>query len=120
MSSGNAELLTKIVPNTTPANVYHNADILGYGRIDYAESLGFTHEYDVQLSDATMQEVRYLLLKKLVEKKLTGNKIFKKTVVALAENSQSLSELKTLGFAVGFVDDYVAFIRIKEQKFLQQ
>ncbi|GEM_PF-4692409 len=105
------------VPNLTLANVYHNADVLGFHRITYAESLEFTHEYDVQLKEATTQKKRYLLLKELVDRKLIKTKICKKTVRAIAHNCTSMRELITLRYSVAFSEEMIRIVQEAESNF---
>lgn len=106
-----------IVPNVSLANTYHNADILGCNRIAYAESLGFKHEYDVALSDAHTQDARYLLLKKLVDENLIDTKVFENTVRAIAKHCESLREVISLRFAIGFCKKMTRIANIRVQDF---
>lgn len=105
------------VPNVTLKNIEFNAGILGLSYIHYAESLGFAHEYDVLLNDTTNQGERYLLLKKLLCKKLTDTKICKKVVGALADNCASVSELLELRYAVAFSEQLIHFVSVKQRNF---
>ena len=105
------------LPNITLANVYYNADMLGLHHVTYAESLGFAHEFDVKLKDAKTQKERYLLLKELVSKKLTDTEICKKTIVAIADNCDSLSEIITLRYSVAFSEKFLNLVRIKQKQF---
>ena len=78
--------MDKTVAVVTLEDVRHNAKVLGRSFIHDAESLCFRHDYDVALSDATTQEARYILLKKLFDEDLIDTKVFENTVRAIAKN----------------------------------
>lgn len=109
---------SQTVPNISLENVKKNAGILDIPFIPYAESMGFGHEYDVELKKARTQEERYLLLGKLVDENLTGTRICQRTVSQLAEHCTQQDEFETLKRTVAFSEQFLEYVKNKEVKFV--
>lgn len=113
-----------LVPVLTLADLRFNVSVLGAGHrhfIRLAEGMGFTHDYDVELKEATTQDARFLLLKKLYDNKLIASRIFRSTVTSLALGCANDAELRSLEHTISFSPpalDYVKTFRATQDRAL--
>lgn len=87
----------------TLADVRHNASVLGQTELEYiqyAEALGFAHEYDVELKETATLDDYFLLLKKLHNRGLTNTKVMRKLLIAIAKsesaNKKKLARIRSI------------------------
>lgn len=114
-----------LVPVLTLADLRFNTSVLGAGHVGFiklAEGMGFTHDYDVALKEATTQDARFLLLKTLYDKKLTTTGIFRRTVMSLtlgcADDTELQSLLHSISFSLPALDYVKAFRASKDRGLL--